>query len=88
MELSTLKALTADGKIFGVRFIKRTDGTLRRMACRVGVVPPPSPNSAERNWNPDDKGLLQVWDCHKRDYRMVPADGIVELSVRGKRMPG
>ncbi len=86
MELSVLKSLVADGKIFGVKFIKRTDGSLRTMAARTGVVPASSPNNAERNWDPDTKGLLQVWDVHKRDYRMVPADGICELSFHGQRM--
>ncbi len=88
MELSRLKSLVSDGKIFGVRFVKRTDGTVRRMACRTGVVPPPSPHAGERHWNPDDHGLLQVWDCHKRGSRMIPADSILEVSVRGQRLPG
>ena len=86
MELNKLRSLVADGKIFGVRFIKRTDGSLRTMACRVGVVPRPGTTSHERNWNPEDKGLLQVWDVHKRDYRMIPAENIQELRVRGQRI--
>ena len=86
MELSALKSLVADGRFFGVKFIKRTDGTLRSMTARTGVVPPPSPHSGERNWDPDDKGLLQVWDVQKRAYRMIPAENICELSVHGQRI--
>lgn len=84
MQLEDLRALVSDGKIFGVRFIKRTDGTLRTMAARTGVKPPPS--TEQRHWDPADKGLLQVWDVHKRGFRFIPADSVREVRVRGQRI--
>ncbi|GEM_PF-6069765 len=35
---ANLRALVRDGKIFAVEFIKRTDGSLRRMVCRLDVT--------------------------------------------------
>lgn len=86
MELSEFKGLVADGKFFSVKFIKRTDGRMRTMLCRTGVIPPPSPHAGERHWNPDDKGLLQVWDCHAKGYRMIPVENLREISAHGQRI--
>ena len=86
MELQRLKSLVGDGKIFGVKFIRRTDGALRTMACRTGVHYYPPPGSEPCHWEPSDKGLLQVWDVHKRGFRMIPADSVQEVSVRGMRI--
>lgn len=85
MEVAELNSLVKDGKIFGVKFIKRTDGTTRTMAARTGVKPK-QPGVDQRNWDPADKGLLQVWDVHKRDFRFVPADSVLEVKVRGRRI--
>jgi len=80
MELSTLKKLTADGKIFSVLFVKRTDGALRRMVARTGVKF--GITGEDRNWDPDDKGLLTVYDMQAKGYRMIPADAVQEIRVR------
>ena len=85
MELEKLRELTKDGKFFGIKFIKRTDGSLRTMCARVGVVADPHPQDT-RNWRPEDKGLLQVWDTHKKAYRLIPADSVLELTIRGSRI--
>ncbi len=85
MEVQQLRSMVSDGKIFGVKFIKRTDGRLRVMAARVGVIPKVVSNQP-RTWDPESKGLLQVWDLHKRGYRMIPADSIQEVTVRGQRI--
>jgi len=80
MELPELKKLVSDGKFFSAKFVKRTDGTTRRMLCRTGV----KSEGSGRNWNPDDKGLLTVWDCQKLGFRHIPADAVLELRVRGQ----
>lgn len=86
MNVEELNTLVRDGKIFGVKFIKRTDGSIRTMAARTGVKPKGSGGGEQRHWNPADKGLLQVWDVHKRDFRFVPADSVLEVNVRGRRI--
>jgi len=81
-----MRDIVGNGKFFGVLFIKRTDGQLRHMVARTGVIPPPPPSGQERTWDPADKGLLQVWDVGKRAYRMVPCDSIQEVHFRGQRI--
>lgn len=85
MQLDELRTMVSDGKIFGVRFIKRTDGSMRTMAARTGVKPKQD-SLEQRHWDPADKGLLQVWDVHKRGFRFIPADAVREVRVRGQRI--
>jgi hypothetical protein len=85
MPLEELRKLVSDGHIFGARFIKRTDGKIRTMSCRTGVQPKQI-SSQPRQWDPTEKGLLQVWDMHKKGYRMIPADSLLQLSVRGRKI--
>jgi len=80
MELSELKNLVANGKIFSVIFTKRTDGTTRRMVCRTGVRKVCS--GGGRAYDPESKGLLTVYDFEKKAYRMIPAEGVIELTAR------
>jgi hypothetical protein len=77
MELSELKSLVGNGKIFSVIFTKRTDGTERRMVCRVGV----SKSLVGRgpSYDAESKDLLTVYDMEKKAYRMIPAEGVIEL---------
>jgi len=69
-------------RYFGVKFIKRTDNSVRTMLCQLDV----------RNWkgkstlkggslkyNPESKGLLPVWDVNKKAYRMVNLNTLLEL---------
>lgn len=67
MELSRLKELAAGGKIFSVLFTKRTDGTDRRMVCRTGVYK--DLTGMDRPWDPEERGLLTVYDMQKKGYR-------------------
>lgn len=53
----------ADGKIFRVDFIKRSDGTERRIVCRKGVKEFVSGEGAA--YDPKEKNLVCVWDCTK-----------------------
>lgn len=83
MDLSELKRHVGDGKFFGVKFRKRTDGTIRTMSCRVGVK---SNGGGSLPYDPDKHGLLTVWSAHDRGYRHVPADGVIELRAHGQRI--
>ena len=74
-------------RFFGVKFVKRTDNSVRTMLCKLGVV----------NWggdkqitggglkfDPEAKRLLPVFDVNKRAYRMVNLDTIIHLRFGGK----
>lgn len=82
MDLSEFKSLVADGKFFGVKFVRRSDGEIRHMNARFI---PPAPD-AKPVYDPDLHNLLVVWDLKKRGYRSIPVDNILELTVRGRRM--
>lgn len=85
IQLERLREIAADGRIFGVKFIRRTDGKVRSMSCRTGVKPPP-PSPQPRTWEPAQYNLLQVWDMHKKGWRFVPADSVLEVTTRGQRI--
>lgn len=83
MELAKLKNLVKDGRFFGVKFRKRTDGTFRTMSCRVGVKPT---GGGQAPYDFDEKNLLCVWSTHDKGYRTIPVEGIIELRVHGQKM--
>jgi hypothetical protein len=80
MELSKLKELIGDGKIAGVTFIKRSDGSLRHMLCRTGVRKGVTGRGAA--YDPASKGLLTVFDMEKEAFRTIPAENVVEVRAR------
>lgn len=67
------------GRIFGVTFVKRSTGEERTMACRIV----PSEGGA---YNPDDHGLIWVFDMNKRDYRSIPLDAVTRLRIDGREL--
>jgi len=73
--------LVSDGRFFGVTFVKRTDGELRRMLCRIGVVSHLTGGS--KPYRDEDHNLITVWDAQKLEYRCFPVDGVIELRVNG-----
>lgn len=73
------------GRFLSLEFVKRTDGTVRRMLCRTGVkcflkggVPA---------YDFESKGLLPVYDMVKHEYRSVPLDGLTQIKVDGNWLP-
>lgn len=82
MDLSTLKKLTSDGKIFSVVFTKRTDGTDRLMVARCGVRAGLVGTGGA--YDPESKGLLTVYDMQARGYRTIPAEAVHKIRVRGE----
>ena len=79
----TLVENNKDGRIFAVRFIKRTDGTLRSMNCRKGVRKGQTGGSLK--FNPKSKGLVVVYDVRIRDYRMISLEGIRSVSMNKRK---
>lgn len=75
-----------NGRIFTCTFKKRTDGTIRRMTCRTGVVS----RNTSKTTDPDrpqrdlDNGLLTVFDVQADGYRCIPLANVTEITVDGE----
>ena len=80
---ANLHSLVCDGQIFSVEFIKRTDGSLRRMVCRLGVTR--HLKGGDAAYDAKAKNLLCVFDMEKGDYRSIPVESVRSLSVHGQR---
>jgi hypothetical protein len=70
------------GKIFSVRFIKRTTGEERKMVCRLGVKS--HLKGGTLAYNPSEKALLTVFDVQKQDYRSINLDQLLEVAAGGE----
>lgn len=73
---------TRGGRIFSVRFSKRTTGEERTMNCRRGVHS--YLRGGEQRYNPDEKGLMVVFDMHRKSYRSIPIDNLTHIKVNGE----
>lgn len=71
-----------DGRIFGVKFIKRTTGEIREMQARLGVKKHLS--GGELNYSPVEKNLLIVYDVAKNGYRSIPLENVIEVKIDGQ----
>ena len=78
------------GTVFGVEFIKRTTGEIRKMNCRLDVKK--YLVGGELAYNPADYDLIPVWDVNiakaeggREGYRMINCTGILSLTVGGER---
>lgn len=66
-----------------VTFIKRSDGSVREMTCRLGVKKhlkggPPA-------YDPKKHDLLWVWEPgDKGGYKSIPIEGIIKLKAGGQ----
>lgn len=67
------------GKFFTAIFIKRSNGQRRTMNCRLGVKA--YLRKGVLPYNPNDKGLIPCFDIQKRQYRMIPIDGLEEIKI-------
>ena len=70
-----------DGKIFRVKFIKRTTLEERTMVCRIGVSK--GVNGTGMAYDPKSRGLITVYDMQKGDWRMINLDAVIDMRVDG-----
>lgn len=70
------------GRVFSVRFVKRTDNTIRDMNCRGGVRK--HLRGGELAYDPKKKRLVTVFDMQKGGYRSINCDSIMQIVVDGK----
>jgi hypothetical protein len=83
MRLSDFKRKVNDGRPFSVKFVKRTDNTIRTMHCKIGVTE--GIKGIGMSYNPKNKDLLPVFDTDKNAFRMVSIDSLIETEIDGKR---
>jgi hypothetical protein len=86
VKITAVKAaeiLTAtEGKIFSVKFVKRTTGEIREMVARTGVKAHLKGGDAAYKFS--DKGLVSVYDIQAKGYRTIALEGIVSLKSGGE----
>ena len=71
-----------NGQIFTAVFIKK-DGSERVMNCRRGVKK--DQVGRKLKYNPDDFGLMSVFDMQKKAYRMLDYKTTTEIRANKKR---
>jgi len=66
-----------NGKIFSVTFVKK-DGSIRKMTARLGVKK--DIKGIGLKFNPEERGLIVVFDMHKKAYRMINLSTILSFT--------
>lgn len=81
---SILRELSNNSKIFSVDFIKRSTGEERHMVCRFNVRK--HLTGGGRAYEPNEKGLICVFDVQKEGYRTFPiGEGeLLKITVGGE----
>ena len=67
------------GLIFGVKFVKRSDGSVRSGSFRTGVRKNIKGNP---RYNPKSHSIFRVYDM-KKGYRSIPLEGILSITLNG-----
>lgn len=75
-----------NGRLFSVRFTKRTTGEERLLVGRLGVKK--HLRGGRLPYNPRSHNLLIVFDVQKEGYRAVPLDAIYEIRADGEVYKG
>ena len=97
--IALIESTRADGSIFNVTFIKRTNGEVRNMNARLGVKR--GQNGVGLAFNAKQKNLIVCYDVQKAQemkaqgmtdeqaskasYRMINCDSITDLNLKGQR---
>lgn len=69
-----------NGKFFSAVFIKK-DGEKRLMNCRLKVKK--YVKGVGRKFNPEDKGLIGVFDLQKDQHRFINLNTLEKLKISG-----
>lgn len=70
-----------NGRFFSVEFLKK-DASTRRLNGRVGVKR--YVKGTGMAYDPEERGLLVVYDLQKRGYRMVNLETVKRIKCWGK----
>ena len=69
-----------NGKIFSAVFTKK-DGEKRKMVCRRGVAK--YVKGVGLKFKPNDRGLIGVFDMHKKAYRFINVTTLEQIKIKG-----
>lgn len=69
------------GRVFGVTFVKRTDGSVREMNCRGGVKK--GVTGQGMKYDPASKNLVTVFDMQNGEFRHINQDTITRVTMNG-----
>ena len=87
MKISKVKAIDlirgSKGKVFGVTFIKRTNGEERKMNARLGVKKGVTGEGLK--FDPKQYALIPVYEMPKQQFRMVNLEGLTSLNLEGEK---
>lgn len=70
------------GRFFKVVFSRRSDGHQRIMVCRIDG--PSAQWSEGETYDPSDRNLVRVYDVKRKGFRLIPLEGVLCLSFKGK----
>jgi len=73
------------GKFVSVKFVKK-DGSVRDLNGRIGVYKSqyaPLKNVGLK-YNPNDYGLMSIFDVQKKAYRMINIETLSQLKIDGE----
>tara|TARA_Y100000310_G_C20410607_1_gene681787 strand:+ start:104 stop:388 length:285 start_codon:yes stop_codon:yes gene_type:complete len=73
------------GKFVSVKFVKK-DGSVRDLNGRIGVYKSqyaPLKNVGLK-YNPNDYGLVSIFDVQKKAYRMINIETLSQLKIDGE----
>ena len=73
---------SSNGAIFGVDFVKRTTGEVRKMTARLGVKK--HLKGGDAAYDAAAKDLIFVYDITKKAYRSVALDAITAVRFGGE----
>lgn len=90
------------GGFFSVEFVKRTNGEVRTMTAKLSRTVKKGKTGEGLSFDPNDKGLVMVLDARKvREnkldgavgddaikgaFRSFPVDGVLSISLDGKKV--
>lgn len=77
-KFAAIQAAGQNGKIFTVRFTKRSDGSDRLMNCRLGVKK--HLRGGSKAFDDAEHKLVTVYDLKSKGYRSIPLEGVYELN--------
>lgn len=69
------------GRVFGVTFVKRTNGEARDMNCRGGVKK--GVTGQGMKYDPVSRNLVTVFDMQKGEFRHINCDTITRVTMNG-----
>jgi len=79
--IKKIEEAKSSGRVFGVTFVKRTNGEIREMNCRGGVRK--GVTGEGMKYDPADHKLITVYDMQKGEFRHINTNTITRVTMNG-----